>query len=168
MENTGREILRQVPDGRVDAFVAGIGTGGTIMGVAKALKRSNPNVRIVAVEPVGPKSDPPQSVTNHLEIIDHQVEGIGDGFVPPIVDTGMIDEWRQVSDEDSIETACCLSREKGLFVGISSGANVYASKKVAENLGAGKNVVTVLPDSADRYYTTELFRASCCRKNTLE
>jgi cysteine synthase A len=168
MENTGKEILRQVPDGRVDAFVAGVGTGGTIMGVAKALKRSNPNVRIVAVEPVGPKSDPPQSVTNHLEIIDHQVEGIGDGFVPPIVDTGMIDEWRQVSDEDSIETACCLSREKGLFVGISSGANVYASKKVAENLGAGKNVVTVLPDSADRYYTTELFRASCCRKNTLE
>lgn len=166
MENTGKEILEQVPEGKVDAFVAGIGTGGTIMGVARALKEANSAVRIVAVEPVGTKASAPKQVANHLEIISHQVEGIGDGFVPQIVDGELIDEWFQVSDEDAIETACCLTRERGLFVGISSGANVYASMKVAESIGLDKVVVTVLPDSADRYYTTDLFRASCCEKKS--
>lgn len=164
MRYTGTEILEQVPGGQVDAFVAGIGTGGTLMGVGQALRKANPNVKIVAVEPVGSGSCAPKKVTRHLEIIDHQVEGIGDGFVPQIVKTELIDNWVQVSDEDAIETACCLAREKGLFVGISSGANVWASIEVAKSLDKRKNVVTILPDSADRYYTTGLFRASCCKR----
>jgi cysteine synthase A len=164
MENTGKEILKQVPGGSVEAFVAGIGTGGTLMGVGRALRRVNPKVRIVAVEPAGSRSCEPKRVTKYLEITDHQVEGIGDGFIPQIVKTDLIDDWTRVTDEDAIETACCLAREKGLFVGISSGANVYAAKQIAESLGKGKNVVTILPDSADRYYTTGLFRASCCKK----
>lgn len=164
MSTTAREILRQVPDGRIDALVAGIGTGGTLMGVGKILKRKNPQMKIVAVEPVGSKSHRRSALgmTEHLKIIDHQVEGIGDGFIPPIVDTGLIDDWVQVTDEDAIETACCLAKEKGLFVGISSGANTFASIMIAKRLGKGRNIVTVLPDSADRYYTTGLFRASCC------
>ena len=154
-ETTGKEILRQVPRGRIDAFVAGIGTGGTLMGVAEALKAVNAEVRIVAVEPVG-SGLKAKKVTKHLSIIEHKVEGIGDGFIPPIVKVDMIDEWVQVCDEDAIETACRLAKEKGLFVGISSGANVCASLKVAKALGKGKVVVTALPDSADRYYSTDL------------
>jgi cysteine synthase A len=134
------------------------------MGVAQAIKTVNPKAKIVAVEPVGPKSSAPKKVVKHFSIIEHQVEGIGDGFIPHIVDTDLIDDWVQVSDEDAIETACCLAREKGLFVGISSGANTYASLKVAKSLGKGKIVVTVLPDSADRYYTTGLFKESCCER----
>lgn len=157
-ETTGKEILRQVPGGRVDAFVAGVGTGGTLMGVAEALKAVNPEVKIVAVEPIGSRSEAPKEVKEHLSVTKHKVEGIGDGFIPPIVNTELIDEWIQVYDEDAIEMAQRLAREKGLFVGISSGANVYASLKVAKNLGKGKVVVTVLPDSADRYYSTDLFK----------
>jgi len=167
-EKTGEEILSQVPGGKVDAFVAGIGTGGTLMGVGQVLKTANPNSRLVAVEPVGYRSSNRQKVTEHLSIIDHQVEGIGDGFIPQIVKTDLIDDWVQVTDEDAIQTSCCLAREKGLFVGISSGANVYASIEVARSLGRGKNVVTVLPDSADRYYTTGLFRESCCERRLFE
>lgn len=162
-KNTGREILKQIPSGWVDAFLAGIGTGGTLMGVGQALRTVNPKVKVIAVEPVGLESCAPKKVRKHLSIIDHQVEGIGDGFIPHIVNTDMIDEWVQVTDEEAIESSCCLAREKGLFVGISSGANLCASSKVAKKLGKGKTVVTILPDSADRYYTTGLFRASCCK-----
>jgi cysteine synthase A len=164
-ENTGEEILKQVPGGLVDAFVAGIGTGGTLMGVAQTLKKANPQVRIVAVEPVGLRSRASQKVTKHLSIIDHQVEGIGDGFIPQIVKTDLIDDWIQVCDEDAIETACYLAKQKGLFVGISSGANVHASIKLAKSFDKGKNIVTILPDSADRYYTTGLFKKSCCERD---
>lgn len=163
-QNTSKEILKQVPGGRIDAFIAGIGTGGTLMGVGQVLKTVNPEAKIVAVEPVGFRSPAPKKVTKHLSIVNHQIEGIGDGFIPEIVKTDLIDDWVQVSDEDAIETACCLAREKGLFVGISSGANVYASIKVAKSLGKRKNVVTILPDSADRYYTTGLFKESCCHR----
>jgi cysteine synthase A len=163
-ENTGREILKQVSGGWVDAFLAGIGTGGTLMGVAQAIKTVNPEAKIVAVEPVGLRSGAPKKVAKHLSIVEHQVEGMGDGFIPQIVNTELIDDWVQVSDEDAIETACCLAREKGLFVGISSGANTYASLKVAKSLSKGKTVVTILPDSADRYYTTGLFKESCCER----
>jgi len=161
-ENTGREILKQVPEGWVDAFVAGIGTGGTLMGVAQALRTINPRVRIIAVEPVGLKSCAPKKVARHLSVLDHQVEGIGDGFIPQIVNTDLIADWVQVCDEDAIRMACRLAREWGLFVGISSGANMYASLKVAKKLGKGKTVVTILPDNADRYYTTGLFKESRC------
>jgi len=156
-ETTGKEILEQVPRGRVDAFVAGVGTGGTLMGVAEALKAVNPKVKIVAVEPIGSRSEPTKKVTRHLSIKKHKVEGIGDGFIPPIANLDKIDEWVQVYDEDAIKMARRLAREKALFVGISSGANVYASLEVAKKLGKGKVVVTVLPDSADRYYSTDLF-----------
>lgn len=161
-EHTGKEIVEQVPGGHVDAFLAGIGTGGTLMGVGQALRAVNPKVKIMAVEPVGSEATAPRRVTKHLSIIDHQVEGIGDGFIPEIVDESMISGWVQVCDEDAIEMACCLARQWGLFVGISSGANVHAAKKVTGSLGKGKTVVTILPDSADRYYTTGLFRESCC------
>jgi len=163
-EHTGKEILKQVPKGLVDAFIAGIGTGGTLMGVGQALRTVNPKVKIVAVEPVGPRANAPKKVTDHLSIVKHQVEGIGDGFIPQIVNESMIDDWIQVCDEDAIKTACCLAKERALFVGISSGANVYAAKKVARGLGKGRTAVTVLPDSADRYYTTGLFRESCCER----
>ena len=156
-ETTGEEILKQVPRDRVDAFVAGIGTGGTLMGVAEALKVANPKVKIVAVEPIGSRFRAKKAI-KHLSVTEHKVEGIGDGFIPSIVKVDVIDGWVQVYDEDAIETARRLAKEKGLFVGISSGANVYASLKMAKKLGKGKVVVTVLPDSADRYYNTDLFK----------
>jgi len=156
-ETTGREILEQVPGGRVDSFVAGVGTGGTLMGVADALKTANPKVKIVAVEPIGSRSEATKKVTSHLSVTKHKVEGIGDGFIPRIVNLNIIDEWIQVHDEDALKMARRLAREKALFVGISSGANVYASLEVAKKSGKGKVVVTVLPDSADRYYSTDLF-----------
>jgi len=117
----------------------------------------NPEVKIVAVEPIGSRFKA-KKVTEHLAVTEHKVEGIGDGFIPLIIKVNacMIDEWVQVYDEDAIETACRLAKEKALFVGISSGANVYASLEVAKRLGRSKAVVTVLPDSADRYYSTDL------------
>lgn len=153
-ETTGREIIQQT-GGRVDAFVAGIGTGGTIMGVAEALRAVNPAVKIIAVDPVGPRPED-KKIPQHLSVTDHKVEGIGDGFVPDIVNIDAIDEWIQVCDKSAIEMACKLATEKGLFVGISSGANVYASLHFAKRAGGNKVVVTVLPDSADRYYSTDL------------
>jgi len=154
-ETTGKEILKQVPGGKVDAFVAGIGTGGTLMGVSEALKVANPKVEIIAVEPIGSMLKAKRT-TEHLSVTEHKVEGMGDGFIPPIVKVDVIDEWVKVYDEDAIEIACRLAREKALFVGISSGANVYASLEIARKLGKDKVVVTVLPDSADRYYSTDL------------
>lgn len=156
IQTTGKEILRQVPKGWVDAFVAAIGTGGTLMGISQTLKEVNPNVEIIAVEPIGSRSKGVKRIKEHLSVTNHKIEGVGDGFVPPIVNIEMIDEWVQVCDEDAIETACRLAKEEGLFVGISSGANVYASLKTAKRLGKGKIIATVLPDSADRYYSTEL------------
>ena len=164
-QNTAKEILSQVPGGQVDAFVAGIGTGGTLMGVAQTLRSVNPKVTIIAMEPVGPRSHAPRKVTKHLSIIHHQVEGTGDGFIPEIVKTDLIDDWIQVCDEDATEVACCLAKQKGLFVGISSGANVHAAIQLAKRFGKDKNLVTILPDSADRYYTTGLFRKSCCKRD---
>lgn len=154
-ETTGKEIIEQT-GGKVDAFVAGIGTGGTLMGVAEALKAANPAVKIVAVEPAGSKSEA-KKVLEHMSITKHKIEGMGDGFIPPIVKLDAIDEWIQVYDEDAIEMARRLAKENGIFVGISSGANVYASLEIAKRMKE-KIIVTVLPDSADRYYSTDLFR----------
>ncbi len=156
-ETTGKEIIEQT-DGKVDAFVAGIGTGGTIMGVSEALRAVNPAVKIVAVDPVGSRPED-KKLAEHLSVTDHKIEGIGDGFIPEIVNVDAIDEWIQVCDDNAIKMADKLSREKGMFVGISSGGNVYASLQVAKGIGKGKIVVTVLPDSADRYYSTHLFSA---------
>ncbi|NCO97057.1 MAG: cysteine synthase A [Candidatus Aenigmarchaeota archaeon CG_4_10_14_0_8_um_filter_37_24] len=148
-ETTGKEILEQVKN--VDVFVAGVGTGGTLIGVAKALKEKNPNVKIIGVEPA---SSP---LLSKGKVGHHKIEGIGEDFIPKIVENNLelIDQIIVVTDKEAIQTSRRLARE-GLFVGISSGANVSASLKIAKKL-KNKKVVTVLPDSADRYYSTELF-----------
>ena len=147
----GKEIIEQVPGGWVDAFVAGVGTGGTLMGVAKALKEINPDVKIVAAQPAGSQELTGGNPGNH------RIDGIGDGFIPSIVDRSLIDEVVNVEDDEAVSWSRMLAREKGLFAGISSGANVCAGVQVARRLKRGQNVVTVLPDSADRYASLGLF-----------
>jgi cysteine synthase A len=154
-QTTAQEILKQVPRGKVDAFVAGIGTGGTLMGVANALRKKNPEIEVYAVDPIGMNAE---GELEPLTCSKHKVEGIGDGFIPSITDVKAIDEVIQVCDEDAIATAKMLARKKGLFVGTSSGAYVWAALQVAKKLGKGKIIVTLLPDSADRYYSTDLFK----------
>ena len=143
-ETTAREILRDT-GGRVDAFVAGVGTGGTITGVGEALKEANPNALVVAVEPAA--SPLLQSGTPG----NHGIPGLGPDFVPPILNLDIIDEIIGVADEDAYYMTFRLAREEGLMVGISSGANVFAAARLAERLGPGKTVVTILPDNGERY-----------------
>lgn len=139
----GREIIRQM-NGQVDAFVAGVGTGGTLIGVAKALKKVNPNVKIIAVEPAE------SPVISGGKPGMHRIEGIGDGFIPKIItdNRNLIDEIILIKSDDAVKMAMELAREHGLLVGIASGANVLAAKKVNEKY---KNVVTVLTDGGERY-----------------
>jgi cysteine synthase A len=151
MLTTAKEILNQVPDGKVDAFVAGVGTGGTLMGLAKVLKKVNPDVKIVAAQPSGS-----QELTGG-KVGGHRIAGIGDGFIPSIVDVSLIDEIINVEDEEAVNWSRMLARENGLFAGISSGANVYAAVQVAKKMETGQNIVTVLPDNADRYASLGLF-----------
>jgi cysteine synthase A len=144
---TAPELWRQM-NGEVDSFVAGVGSGGTLQGVGKFLKEHKPGVRIVAVEPKNVSA-----LLGHEPGL-HQIQGIGDGFIPAILDTTMIDEIVEVTDEDAIETTRQLGRDFGLLVGISSGANVWAARQLASrNPG---NVATVLPDRAERYFSTSL------------
>ncbi|OGS44260.1 MAG: cysteine synthase A [Euryarchaeota archaeon RBG_13_57_23] len=149
MKTTAKEILKVLD--RVDAFVAGVGTGGTITGVGKVLKRKNPDVKIFAVEPAespvlsGGKPGP------------HRIQGIGAGFVPKILNTKVYDSVIQVAAQDAIQTSRKLARLEGIFVGISSGAAAWAALKVASELGPGKNVVVILPDLGERYLSTDLF-----------
>jgi len=143
-QTTAQEIIRAT-DGDVDAFVAGVGTGGTVTGVGETLKRRNPAVRVVAVEP---RSSP---VLSGGAPGRHMIQGIGAGFVPEVLNRAVIDEIITVSDEDAYETASRLAREEGLFVGISAGAACFGALKVAEALGAGKTVVVVFPDTGERY-----------------
>lgn len=152
-ETTAKEIWEQT-GGKVDAFVAGVGTGGTLIGVAEGLREKKPSVKIVAVEPAE------SPVLSGGRPGFHRIDGIGDGFISEILKRGrrLIDEVITVRDEDAIKMARRLIVEEGLFVGISSGANVYASIKVAKELGKEKTVVTVLPDNAYRYFSTDLFR----------
>ncbi|MCS7207439.1 MAG: cysteine synthase A [Dehalococcoidia bacterium] len=143
-EGTGPEIL-QTAEGKVDAFVAGIGTGATFTGVGQCLRQHNPQVRLVAVEPAR------SPLLSKGRPGDHGIPGLGPDFVPPILDRSLVDEVIAVTDDDAIRTMGRLAREEGLLVGISSGANVWAALKVAQALGAGKRVVTILPDTGDRY-----------------
>jgi len=148
-ETTGPEIWRDL-DGRVDAFAAGIGSGGTFAGVGKFLREKNPDAYLVAVEPV-----------NSAALLGHEpglhcIPGIGDGFVPPVLDTSIIDEVITVTDEDAISTARSLARAGGLLVGTSSGANVWAARKMAMEAEPGTVIATVLPDRAERYFSTAL------------
>jgi cysteine synthase A len=146
-----KEIIEQVPRGWVDALVAGVGTGGTLMGVGKALKEINPDLRIVAAQPAGS-----QELTGG-KAGEHGITGIGDGFIPSIVDTSLIDGAVNVEDEEAVNWSRILAKEKGLFAGISSGANVYAAVQIAKTMKKGQTLVTVLPDSADRYASLGLF-----------
>lgn len=146
---TAVEIWDQM-DGKVDAFVAGVGSGGTLTGVGRFLKEHNPDVRIVAVEPANSAA-----LLGH-EPGFHQIQGIGDGFIPPILDVDMIDEIATVTDEDAIRTTRELASVQGCLVGTSSGANVWCAMQIAKKLGPKSRVVTVLPDRAERYFSTSL------------
>jgi cysteine synthase A len=146
---TGPEILEQM-DGRIDAFIAGVGTGGTITGVGRFLREHALHTRIVAVEPEHAPAATGGPVGSHRQ------QGIGDGFIPTNCDLTVIDEWITVTDEDAIETCRRLAREEGLAVGISSGSNVWAALQVAAELGPGKRVATVLPDTVERYWSMDI------------
>jgi cysteine synthase A len=145
---TAQEIL-QATEGRLDAFVAGVGTGGTITGVGEILKEAIPAVRIVAVEPAR------SPVLRGGRAGVHGIQGIGASFVPGVLNREIIDEIIAVGDEESLATAKRLAREEGLLVGISAGAAMFAAMKVAKRLGSGKRVVTILPDTGERYLTLE-------------
>lgn len=149
-KTTAQEILA-VTDGELDAFVAGVGTGGTITGVGEVLKKKNPDVKIVAVEP---KMSP---VLSGGQAKAHKIQGIGAGFIPDILNCDIIDEIIQVDDNDAFKTSKRLVKEEGLFVGISAGAAVWAALKVAKILGKGKLVVTILPDTGERYFSMEQY-----------
>ena len=148
--HTGVEILEQV-GGPIHGFCSGIGTGGTITGIGEVLKALNPDMEIWAVEPENAAILAGGTVGTHLQM------GIGDGVIPPILNKDIYDEIYVVTDEEAIQTAKDLARLEGLMCGISSGTNVAAALKLAKKLGKGKTVVTVLPDTAERYFSTPLF-----------
>jgi len=150
-ETTGPELWEAM-DGRIDAFVYGTGTGGTISGAGRYLKERDPRVRVVAVEPG-------RSAVLHGEPRgQHQFQGMGPGFVPDNLDRGVIDRMIKAWEEDAFPLARRLAREEGLFVGMSSGAMVWAAMEIARELGPGQRVVTIAPDSGARYLSTALFR----------
>jgi cysteine synthase A len=152
-ETTGPEIVEAINslDGKLDAFVAGIGTGGTITGAGEVLRQHFPNIKIYAVEPAaspilaGGKPGP------------HKIQGIGANFIPDILNRDIYDEVLHVENEEAFETARRVAREEGLLVGISSGAAIFASLQVAKQLGAGKRIVAIVPSNGERYLSTPLF-----------
>ena len=146
-EVTAQELWRQL-NGAINCFVAGVGSGGTLQGIGTFLKEHKHNVKIIAVEP-----------KNHSAILGHepglhQIQGIGDGFIPAVLDVSLVDDVIEVSDEDAIETTRQLGRDYGFLVGISSGANVWAARQLTSRING--NVATVLPDRAERYFSTAL------------
>lgn len=150
-KTTAEEIWRDT-DGKIDIFVAGVGTGGTVSGVGEVLKKYNPNVQIVAVEP----TDSP--VLSGGKPGPHKIQGIGAGFVPKTYNDSVVDEIIQVSNDDAIRTSRELAREEGLLVGISSGAAAYAATLLAKKPeNKGKNIVVILPDTGERYLSTVLY-----------
>lgn len=148
--NTGREILRDV-DGPIHGFCSGIGTGGTITGIGKVLKEKNPDMLVWAAEPEHAAILSGGSIGSHLQM------GIGDGVIPPILDQSIINQIEIVTDEEAIETTKKLTKKEGILCGISSGTNVCVALRMARLLGKGHTVVTVLPDTGERYFSTELF-----------
>ena len=153
-ETTGPEILHAMGDVRVDAFVAGVGTGGTVSGAGRRLKEANRACRIVAVEPDG------CATLSRGERGPTKIQGLAAGFVPKNYDASVVDEVRTVTDEAAYRTTRRLARDAGLLVGISSGAAVAAALAVARELGPDKNIVTLLPDTGERYFSLdEYFKA---------
>jgi len=148
-KTTAKEIIKAVD--RLDAFVAGVGTGGTVTGVGRALKKKYPQVRVVAVEP----EDSP--VLSGGRPGPHKIQGIGAGFVPDVLDKKVFDRIIKVKADDAVQTTRRLAREEGLLVGISSGAAAWAAFQVAKELGEGKVVLVLLPDTGERYLSTDLF-----------
>jgi cysteine synthase A len=148
-ETTGREVLEDMPD--LDAFVAGVGTGGTITGVGRRLREAGCKALLVAVEPAA------SPVLSGGRPGPHAIQGIGAGFVPGVLDTALIDRIIQVEDGDAKATARELAKKEGIFVGTSSGAAVFAALELAKELGKGRKVVTVAPDFGERYLSTDLF-----------
>ena len=150
INGTALEIIDQV-EKPIDGFCSGIGTGGTITGIGEVLKENYPDIEIWAVEPENAAILAGGTIGTHIQM------GIGDGIIPDILNTNIYDDIYVVTDEEALSTAKRLAREEGLMVGISSGTNVAAALKLAEKLGEGKTVVTVLPDTAERYFSTPLF-----------
>jgi len=146
-EHTARELWRQM-GGDIDCFVAGVGSGGTLQGVGKFLKEHKKDVKVIAVEP-----ENCSALLGHEPGL-HQIQGIGDGFIPAILDVSMVDDVVEVSDDNAIQTTRKLGTDFGLLVGISSGANVWAARRLAEKIEG--NITTVLPDRAERYFSTAL------------
>ena len=148
-ETTAREVLEDVPD--VDGFVAGIGTGGTITGVGRVLKENNPETVIWSVEP---EASP---ILTKGEVGSHKIQGLGANFIPEILDQSVIDKIETVSNDEAINTAVELAKSQGILAGFSSGANYAVALRLAKELGKGKKVVVVLPDSGERYLSSGFF-----------
>lgn len=150
-ETTGPEIWNDT-DGKIDILVAGVGTGGTISGASKYLKRKNKDLEVVAVEPRN------SAVLSHCKVGPHKIQGLGAGFVPKTLNLYSFDKVKTSTDEDAIATAKKFAATEGILCGISSGAALYVATELAKlKRNEGKTIVTILPDSADRYYSTELF-----------
>lgn len=153
-ETTGPEIVEAIQshDGKLDAFVAGVGTGGTITGVGEVLRKHFPGIRIYAVEPAA------SPVLSGGQPGPHKIQGIGAGFVPEILDTSVYHEVMAIENNDAFETSRRVAREEGILGGISSGAAIFAALKVAKELGKGKRVVAILPSNGERYLSTPLYQ----------
>lgn len=150
VETTVKEIIRDT-EGRIDAFVAGVGTGGTLSGVGEGLKKFNPEIKIYGVQP-----ENSQTLTGGNPG-PHKLQGIGADFIPDLYNKKLVDGMINIRDEEAFEYSRRLGKEEGLLVGITAGANVAAAKKIAKELGEKSNIITVLPDTGERYLSTELF-----------
>lgn len=150
-EKTAMEILEQT-NGKFDAFVAACGTGGTFSGVTEVLKKKYPRIKRIVVEPAG------SAVMSGCEAGYHKIQGIGEGFIPDVMNVELADQVVQVHDDEAIATARRLAKEEGILTGISGGANVFASLNVGKTMEKGSIIVTIIPDNAFRYFSTELFQ----------
>ena len=149
-KTTAPEIWEAL-DGKIDAFVAAVGTGGTITGCGEVFKERNPKVKVIAVEPAG------SPVLSGGEPGPHKIQGIGAGFIPQVLNRKILDRVIKVTDDEAYQTAKQLSKMEGLLVGISAGANVFAAQQIAQELGPGKNIVTILCDTGERYISIEKY-----------